>query len=178
MFYGAVAFNQNISGWNVVNVTPRPPTDFSTGSALTAPNTPVWVNWTFTYSPGVYPGTSVPTQQLLSDGSNSQSSGWGSTVGVNPHIMADFGSVKNISGIIIGPMNDNGWNWTNLNGAALQYSTDGYMWPNITSSINQTDTSLQTITYSQSVSARYVRIIYLDGNTRYLGVGTFNFTFA
>jgi surface protein len=37
MFNVATAFNQNISAWNVANVSP---TDFSTGSALTAQNTP------------------------------------------------------------------------------------------------------------------------------------------
>jgi surface protein len=42
MFYTASAFNQNISGWNVANVSPKPPTDFSTGSPLTAQNTPSW----------------------------------------------------------------------------------------------------------------------------------------
>ena len=42
MFAGASAFNQNISAWNVTNVTPKPPTNFSTGSALTAQNTPRW----------------------------------------------------------------------------------------------------------------------------------------
>ena len=35
MFYNAQAFNQDISGWNVALVTPKPPLDFSTGSALT-----------------------------------------------------------------------------------------------------------------------------------------------
>jgi surface protein len=43
MFYNASAFNQNISAWNVTKVTQKPPTDFSTGSALTAQNTPSWV---------------------------------------------------------------------------------------------------------------------------------------
>jgi surface protein len=42
MFYGATAFNQNISGWNVTKVTPKPPTNFSTSSALTAQNSPSW----------------------------------------------------------------------------------------------------------------------------------------
>ena len=179
MFYNAVAFNQNISGWNVTNVTPKPPTEFvnTDNSVLTAQNTPVWITWTFTYFSGVYPGTSVPTQQLLSDGSNGQSSGWGSTLIANPYIMADFGSVKTISGIIVGPINDGGWNWNTLNGAALQVSSDGTNWSNVISSI-QADTSLPTKTYSQSVSTRYVRIIYFDSNARYLSVGTFNFTFA
>lgn len=42
MFYGATLFNQDISGWVIDNVTPKPPTDFSTGSALTAENSPIW----------------------------------------------------------------------------------------------------------------------------------------
>jgi surface protein len=42
MFAGASAFNQNISGWNVTKVTPKPPTNFSTSSALTAQNSPSW----------------------------------------------------------------------------------------------------------------------------------------
>jgi surface protein len=42
MFYGIIAFNQNISGWNVGAVVPKPPTQFSNGSALTAQNSPVW----------------------------------------------------------------------------------------------------------------------------------------
>ena len=44
MFYSARAFNQNISGWTVTNVNPKPPTDFSTGSAIT--NSPAYIpNW-------------------------------------------------------------------------------------------------------------------------------------
>ena len=42
MFYYAEAFNQNISVWNVSLVSPKPPPNFSTGSPLTAANTPVW----------------------------------------------------------------------------------------------------------------------------------------
>ena len=42
MFQNATVFNQNISAWNVANVTPKPPTLFSTGSALTAENSPIW----------------------------------------------------------------------------------------------------------------------------------------
>ena len=42
MFQSATVFNQNISGWNVVKVTLKPPTNFSTSSALTVANSPVW----------------------------------------------------------------------------------------------------------------------------------------
>jgi surface protein len=42
MFGYASAFNQNISAWNVANVSPKPPFYFSTNSALTAQNTPIW----------------------------------------------------------------------------------------------------------------------------------------
>jgi len=42
MFLNATAFNQNISGWNVAKVSPRPPPNFSSGSALTLANSPVW----------------------------------------------------------------------------------------------------------------------------------------
>jgi len=42
MFYNATLFNQDISGWNVSSVTPKPPAYFSTGSALTVANSPVW----------------------------------------------------------------------------------------------------------------------------------------
>jgi surface protein len=42
MFQGATLFNQDISGWDVSSVTPKPPIDFSTGSALTAENSPIW----------------------------------------------------------------------------------------------------------------------------------------
>ena len=43
MFYQAYDFNQNISNWIVTKVSPNPPYDFSTGSALTTTNSPVWV---------------------------------------------------------------------------------------------------------------------------------------
>jgi len=43
MFNGATSFNQNISAWNVVNVTPKPPTGFSSGSKLTAQTSPFGV---------------------------------------------------------------------------------------------------------------------------------------
>ena len=42
MFTGATVFNQNISEWDVNLVDPKPPTDFSTGSALTVANSPIW----------------------------------------------------------------------------------------------------------------------------------------
>ena len=41
MFQGATLFNQYIGAWNVAKVSPNPPTNFSTGSALSAANTPV-----------------------------------------------------------------------------------------------------------------------------------------
>jgi surface protein len=40
MFNGATNFNQNISSWNVNKVTTKPPSDFSTGSALSYVNNP------------------------------------------------------------------------------------------------------------------------------------------
>ena len=42
MFYVASSFNQNISNWNVSSVSPKPPSGFSTGSALTLVNSPVF----------------------------------------------------------------------------------------------------------------------------------------
>jgi len=44
MFENATAFNQNISGWNITNVSPKPPSNFNTGSALanTPGNNPIW----------------------------------------------------------------------------------------------------------------------------------------
>jgi hypothetical protein len=42
MFLSALTFNQNISSWNVVKIIPKPPTSFSTSSALTGANSPVW----------------------------------------------------------------------------------------------------------------------------------------
>ena len=41
MFLQASAFNQNISSWNVTKVSPKPPPNFSTGSALIAQ--PTWI---------------------------------------------------------------------------------------------------------------------------------------
>lgn len=41
MFNGATIFNDDLSGWCVTNI-PSEPTNFSTGSALSAPNKPVW----------------------------------------------------------------------------------------------------------------------------------------
>jgi surface protein len=174
MFYNALEFNQNINGWNVGAVVTKPPTNFvnTANSVLTAQNTPVWFTWTFTHS-GVYPGTSVPTQQLLSDEPN-VNTGWVSNLGNNTYIQADFGSVKTISSIIVGP--NMSWGWEYLNGADVQYSSDGANWSYVTSNINPTNNiQLTSITYSSSISARYVRIIRGSG---LLGVGTFNFTFA
>ena len=42
MFLYATVFNQNIGAWNIANVVPKPPVSFSTNSALTAQNTPVF----------------------------------------------------------------------------------------------------------------------------------------
>jgi len=42
MFYAAQVFNQNISGWNVSNVSSKPPLDFSSYSPLTVENSPNW----------------------------------------------------------------------------------------------------------------------------------------
>ena len=41
MFYGATAFNQNLSGWCVTNISSEP-SNFSTSSALTGANKPIW----------------------------------------------------------------------------------------------------------------------------------------
>ena len=41
MFDGATNFNQNLSGWCVVNITSEP-TNFSTNSALSSSNKPIW----------------------------------------------------------------------------------------------------------------------------------------
>jgi len=43
-FYGSppMTFNQNISGWDVSSVTPKPPTAFRAGAPLTDVNTPIW----------------------------------------------------------------------------------------------------------------------------------------
>jgi surface protein len=44
MFQNATNFNKNISSWNVTLVSPKPPTDFSTGSELN--NSPAYIpNW-------------------------------------------------------------------------------------------------------------------------------------
>jgi surface protein len=43
MFSNVGVFNQNISAWNVASVTPKPPTEFSSGSGLTAQNSPFGV---------------------------------------------------------------------------------------------------------------------------------------
>ena len=40
MFNNATIFNKNISAWNVTLVTPKPPNDFRTGSALITSNMP------------------------------------------------------------------------------------------------------------------------------------------
>jgi surface protein len=176
MFSYATAFNQNINGWNITNVSPKPPNYFiSATSALTPENNPF--GWSFTYYSGVFTGTSAPTQQLLSDSNDSEwnDSGWGSQTVTNPYIQADFRSAKTITSITIGPFSS--WNWTYLNGAALQYSNDGTNWSNVISSI-QANTSLPTATYSTSISARYVRIIYLHSYAYNLGISTFKFTFA
>jgi surface protein len=174
MFFNATAFNQNISGWNVANVSPKPPTEFinPANSALTAQNTPVWFPYYFTYYSGVDAGTSVPTPQLLSDSSNT--SGWASISVINAFIQANFASEKTISSITVGPITS--WTWQYLNGAALQYSSDDVYWTHITF-INQADTGLPTITYTTSISARYVRVINLSPSPWWVGIATFQFTF-
>ena len=42
MFTNASVFNQDISNWIITSVIVKPPTNFSTGSALSAPNSPLW----------------------------------------------------------------------------------------------------------------------------------------
>ncbi len=151
----------------------------TTMAPTTTTKAPIPNNWIFKYNKGVYTGTSVPTKEALSDGVwNRQDSVWGSIAGVGDYIEADFGNVKNVSSIIVGPIDASygGWGWTYLNGATLQYSTDGNNWTKITDSINQTNISLMTISYLVNISARYVRIIYLDRGPWHLGVGTFYFT--
>jgi hypothetical protein len=41
MFFGATNFNQNLTGWCVTDITSEP-TDFSTDSALSSGNKPIW----------------------------------------------------------------------------------------------------------------------------------------
>jgi hypothetical protein len=44
MFQNASSFNQDISAWTInSSISPNPPTDFATGSAITDPNyLPTW----------------------------------------------------------------------------------------------------------------------------------------
>jgi hypothetical protein len=153
----------------------------TTMAPTTTTKAPIPNNWIFKYKGNgiVYGNTSVPTKEALSDGVwNRQDSVWGSLHDIGNYIEADFGNVKTVNSIIVGPIDVSygGWGWDYLNGATLQYSTDGNNWINITDSINQTNTSLMTISYLVNISARYVRIIYLDNRLWYLGVGTFYFT--
>jgi surface protein len=177
MFAGANAFNQNISTWNVAAVSPKPPTNFINPSnpALTARNSPVWFPWTFTHSV-TYSGFD-PTQQLLSDDSSSQSSGW-ATVSANPYIQTDFGSVRIVNSIIVGPITDAGWNWSYLNGAALEYYNNINGTWNLLSNISQPDDPLLPRVYSTNISTRHVRILMPAQLYAYMAVGTFHFTFA
>jgi hypothetical protein len=41
MFLGATVFNQDLTGWNVVNISSEP-TGFADNSALAQSNYPVW----------------------------------------------------------------------------------------------------------------------------------------
>jgi len=42
LFYGCASFNQDLSGWCVVNIQSEPNGFATTGSALTNANKPVW----------------------------------------------------------------------------------------------------------------------------------------
>jgi len=42
MFYFAAVFNQNLSSWNVSQVTTKPPGDFSTGADAWTLAKPTW----------------------------------------------------------------------------------------------------------------------------------------
>jgi hypothetical protein len=132
-------------------------------------------SWVFSYNLGIYPGTSAPTQSGLRDGAaNSATSTWGSNIGYNNFLTADFGSVKTVSSITIGPIDAayGGWGWSYLNGALLQYSTDNINWTNLTT-INAA-TILRTTSYTVNINARYIRVIMAPYN--WLGVGEFYFS--
>jgi hypothetical protein len=144
-------------------------------------------NWKITTYNGIYSGTSKPTQNALTDGIwDRADSVWGSVHGLGNYIEVDFGNIKNVNQIIVGPIAPHygGWGWNYLNGAALQHSVNGSVWTTIIPNINQPNTSLMTISYNTNISTRYVRIIYLNGTGNgfgggagWLGIGTFNFTF-
>ena len=75
MFQGASAFNQNIRAWVVTKVTPKPPSSFSAGSALTPAYNPGWTYPTFgTFTlpsdVSVYKNVTI-TRQLTPPTSNS-----------------------------------------------------------------------------------------------------------
>ena len=59
MFQSATVFNQDISSWNVALVTPVPPTDFRTNSALTVANMPAAF-----YPAASLSGFSVPSKTV------------------------------------------------------------------------------------------------------------------
>jgi surface protein len=67
MFHDATAFNQNISAWDVGAVVPKPPTGFSTNSALTAQNGPVWGIYAYSSHTFTTAGVSGITGPTLSD---------------------------------------------------------------------------------------------------------------
>lgn len=173
-------------------------------SIVVPPPANIPLSWSFTYGTlsdifekRVYPGTSVPSQQSLSDrytpnGLWHTSAIWDRTDSIygsysnttGNFVMADFGTFRIISNIIVGPISPSygsygSWGWQYLNGALLQWSTNlALPWNNI-ATINTPDFTARALIYSQpyipaNLNVRYIRI--LMPLRTWLGIGTFNIT--
>ena len=122
MFNAATAFNQNISGWNVAAVVTKPPTNFSTGSALTTQNNPFSIAFaaptlsgSVTYSGNTasmtYTVASGVTAVQVRKASDSSAITSGVTTSVNASNQTASISValtENVSIVVVALGNDNG----------------------------------------------------------------------
>jgi hypothetical protein len=96
----------------------------------------------------------------------------GTNYEANAWIMADLGAAKTVGSIKIAPADaaaDGSWGAYYVNGAAIQYSTNGSNWTTVTTVSGASDGAYTTVNMG-GVTARYVR---LYKSNEYVGLGDF-----
>ena len=169
MFYDATAFNQNISAWNVASVTPKPPTEFSSTSGLTAQNIPVWFPVVLYVSVGRHlDGANNNSIAYSADGLN-----WTS---VANNIFTDHGAAVHHSAKL------SRWVAVGQGTNSIAHSTNGANWTPVTNSTAIFSGSGRGVAYSAALS-KWVAvgggtnsIAHSTDGITWVGLGTNHFT--
>lgn len=128
--------------------------------------------WTITQS-SVYSGTTAATQANMHTNSGTYPAGCYTSSGSPAHMTAMFPVVAFVTAIKLKacnePAQNEGWNESYLNGATLQYTTDGTTWTNVATVSGHTSGETAFKDYPVNQNCLGVRVI----NSGWLAIGQF-----